>query len=270
MIRAAYKLLLRLPRFRGRHRIESLLRRGLATPVDRLSDGLWMHLDPLEWTQISLLAHQPTEPVTARLIGQLLRPGDTFVDIGSHVGWLSMVGARAVGKAGRVIAVDPQPYNCERVMTNALLNGFDWIDVVPAAASDSDGFVRLSQQSGSDKARLTIAGDGVNDTGVHFLCACVRLDGLLDRLDVGGEVRLLKIDVEGHELEVLRGAGDALDRVGNVIYEALPETSPDVHGAIVDLLRSRGFVLSDVNGAALRPGAPLTEANIWARRTEAA
>ena len=236
----------------------------------RLRGGLLMQLDPQEWTQISLLAGRPTEPLTAARIEELLAPGDSFIDVGAHVGWLSLIAARRVGPGGRVIAVDPQPYNCERILNNALANGFGSILVVPAALSVEETFIELPHQSSTDKSRLTLTGPGVNDTAARFLCPRMRLDSLVGRTLPAGRIKLVKVDVEGYELEVLQGAGEALARIDNVIYETLPEIDASLQHRIRDLLEEAGFELRTVGGRPWAPGEAAPENNVWARRAPSA
>ena len=215
--------------------------------------GWRMQLDPQEWIQISLLAGQATEPLTAACIEQLLLPGEVFVDVGAHVGWLSLIGAKQVGINGRVIAIDPQPYNCELILTNASLNGFEQIVVIPAAISTADGYLEAAQQGIRDKARFTLDGVGVNDTPMRFMCACMRLDTLFSRLKLD-RVKLVKIDVENFELEVLKSAQGVMPLIDNIIYETLPTLAFDRSREMANLLEQAGFELCTVEGGAWQPG----------------
>lgn len=225
-----------------------------------------MRLDPQEWTHIALLSGRETEPRTASRLESLLAPGDTFVDVGAHVAWLTLLGARRVGPGGRVVAVNQQPYNCERILANTLVNGFENILVVPAALSDENRFIKIAQQCGQDKARLTLAGPGVNDTKSYFLATCLRFDTLVAEVGLQGSIKLLKIDVEGHELAVLAGASETLARVENIIYETLPATDAAVHYDIARRLIEAGFELATVDGVPWSPGDLAPESNVWARR----
>lgn len=267
MIRFLYKGLLRLPRFRGRHRLEAILRRGLMPAVDTV-DGIRMELDPQEWLQIHLLAGDLPEPVTTALFRSLLRPGDVCVDVGAHVGFLTLAAAQRVGRAGRVIAIEPQPYNCDRILINSQANGLENIVVVMAAAGEEDGFVRLHNQKRNDKARLTLSGGGVSDVATLFEVPVVRVDSVARRHGLD-RVRLLKIDVEGFEREVFAGARDTLAATENVVFECLPEMDPAVVQALVDTLIDSGFSLRQVDGSPWSPGGALVEHNVWAARSQA-
>lgn len=264
-VRSAYKLLLRAPSIRGRHRLDTLFRRMLASAPDRTSEDLYMYLDPQEWIQITMLSGRPYEPETSRLIRRLLGPGDTFVDVGAHVGWFALIAARCVGKSGRVVAVDPQPYNCERLMNNAMANGFENIVVVPVAASDIDNFAIVRQQGARDKARFSLDGRGVNDTIVRFYCPTIRLDTLLRQLEID-EANIVKIDVEGLEASVLRGAESILRRVRNIVLEVLPETPNQNTKEVIEILTAAGFHIQQVDGSSWNIGSSAIEGNVWCCR----
>lgn len=267
MIRFLYKRLLRMPRFRGRHRLEAILRRRLLPAVDTV-DGIRMELDPQEWLQIHLLAGDLPEPTTTALFRSLLRPGDVCIDVGAHVGFLTLAAAQMVGRAGRVIAIEPQPYNCERILINSQANGLENIVVVMAAAGAAAGFVRLHNQKRNDKARLTLSGAGVSDVATLFEVPVVRVDSVVERHGLG-RVRLLKIDVEGFEREVFAGARDTLAATDNVVFECLPEMDSAVVQVLVETLTTSGFYLRQVDGTPWSPGGPLLEYNVWAARHEA-
>ena len=87
-----------------------------------------------------------------------MRPGDTYVAIGWPLSATNdLFEARLVGASGRIFAIDPQPYNCAKLLTNADLNGFTNIVVVAAAVGEAEGFASLQNQARHDKSRLTLA-----------------------------------------------------------------------------------------------------------------
>jgi hypothetical protein len=127
------------------------------------------------------------EPLVQRTIAESLSSGGTFFDIGSHSGFHSLVGARAVGPAGLIVAIEPDPANADEVEGQAALNGFGHITVVRKTA-----VADLTEPSSyADGATVT-------PTTIDSLSREFRPPSLI------------KIDVEGLELEVLRGAADTL------------------------------------------------------------
>ena len=266
MYSIVYGTVVRGPRFRGRHRIENWLRARLAPRSQPVAGDVRMVLDPLEWLQVELMSGEAPEPVTSALVRRLLQPGDTFVDIGAHVGWLTLQAARIVGPTGMVVAVDPQPYNCEKLLTNAHANGLTNITVVCGAAGERTGHVRLMQQNMTDKARLTLSGSGVNDTRLPFITQIWTLPDLFEMLGLT-KVNLLKVDVEGYEREVFRAAGaDLMARVDNIIFESLEDdpAAAEVRAMVAD----GGFGLSAVDGTPIDDN-HLPERNVWAVRGRA-
>jgi FkbM family methyltransferase len=266
VLNRSYDFLLRLPGFKGKSKIEAMFRALLKPHISTLHHDIRMELDPEEWLQVDLRASGLLEPRTTALFEWILRPGDTYVDVGAHVGYHSLVAARLVGENGRIFAIDPQPYNCAKILSNAELNGFTNVTVIAAAVAEADGFITLKNQSRQDKARLTLTGPGVNDGALTFVVPKITLRWLVETYGLR-PVNLLKIDVEGFELEVLDGAGDAMRAVENIVFEVLPGEDADKMPAIERKLRDCGFHMFDVDGAPWRPGQACAENNVWARRS---
>jgi FkbM family methyltransferase len=264
MLHMIYRAALQLPEIPGKGRLTKALRSQLALPVTDVH-GLRMQLDPLEWAQIDILSHGGIEPQTLALFAKVLRPGDSYIDVGAHVGYHTLMARQQVGADGRVLAIEPQPYNANKILVNVSLNRFSNVTVVVAAAGDADGAVRLHDQIATDKSRLTLSGNGVSDDIAVFEVPRWSLDTLVARHEFG-PIRLLKIDVEGYELSVLRGALKSLPSVDNVICEILPGMPSGQLAAIRDLLVSQGFSLLSVEGSSWLDGDELPENNLWARR----
>lgn len=261
-----FRWLLRMPRFRGRGRLEGWLRKLLAPRPATVLGDISLQLDPLEYTEAMLLAGNVPEPKTLELMERLLHPGDCVVDVGSHIGLHALVAARIVGSSGRVMAIEPQPANSAKIVANAALNGFAWLQCHVAACSDHDGFAELVDQGPRDRARLTLEGDGVNDREVRFVVPTRRLEGLLDSIDAQA-VRLIKVDVEGHELEVLSGLGRYWERCFALILELLPDCEPESRDRLISALSGNNFELRTVEGNEWVVGQPLVENNLLAIRS---
>jgi FkbM family methyltransferase len=141
------------------------------------------------------------------LLGQALRPGDIFVDVGANIGALSLTAAGIVGKNGRVFAIEPHPKTVGYLRGNVMLNQVDNIEIIHAAVGDHEGRVHFTSRRSDDQNYISNAGIEV---------PLRTLDSLLP----DAPVRLLKIDVEGFELFVLRGAEDTLRRTEMIYFES--------------------------------------------------
>ena len=254
--------------FKGRDLLIGRLTDSLVRkPTLLKGDDFIMHLDASEYSQLEILLHGESEPKTLALIRKLVIKGDTVVDVGAHIGHHALVAASRAGRSGHVIAIDPQPYNADRISMNALINDLTNITTICAAAGSDETFVSLPVQSVRDRARLSLHEPGPNDLAVAVEVPLRRLDNIFAKWNVG-EVKLLKIDVEGYELDVLRGLGMRIRNCRNIVLEMLDSTDFDRRQTILDLLASAGFVFRDVIGNDWTLGSRLIESTLWAVRTE--
>ena len=147
------------------------------------------------------------EPEETALIARLLDRVDRFIDIGANLGYYTCV---ALQKGRRVLAVEPQPLNLKGLYRNLLSNGWqDRVEVMPVALSDAPGLLTLYGASGPSASLLR------NWAGYSPRYSQVVAVSTLDNLVAGrfeGERLLIKIDVEGAEYGVLRGAAATLQR----------------------------------------------------------
>jgi FkbM family methyltransferase len=142
------------------------------------------------------------EPHLSQAIVDVLRPGDTFVDVGANVGWFALLAAARVGPSGQVLAIEADAANVELLCRSAHQNGFTNLLALPVAASDRAGLLVLQRLGGSNGAVFALAGQTAPGDRYVPGVPLDGLSGLLHRLDV------MKVDVEGAELMVLRGAAE--------------------------------------------------------------
>ena len=142
--------------------------------------------------------------------------GGVVLDIGANLGEYTVLAARAIGPTGRVLAFEPNPHARQRLLRNLELNQLSNVEVIPFAVGSSDGEGVLSVPEGdSGLGTLRVA---VSATECHRV-AIRRIDGLLSDEDLH-RLKLIKIDVEGWELEVLSGARETLAKSKPVVlYE---------------------------------------------------
>ncbi len=167
------------------------------------------------------------------LIRHLLGPGDTFVDVGSNIGYFSLLAADEVGPTGRIVAIEADPRIFAALSRITELNPSSPITLKHVAIGGEDGVLRLA---GFDDAQdnwgiSRVVGADAVSTANTFEVPSRRLDPLLDELGIGA-VDLLKMDIEGAEAFALRGMRDGLasGRYRRVLLELHPAQLRD-HGA---------------------------------------
>jgi FkbM family methyltransferase len=143
---------------------------------------------------------QGLEPGTRAVLIKLLAPGMTFVDVGAHIGLLTLAGARIVGPTGRVLAIEPTPSSFELLNRGILVNGMaEYVGTMRLAAGDGrrkDKFYVAPVLGHSSMLRLPDKATEEIEVDV------APLDELVA---AGTRVDVVKIDVEGAELSVLKG-----------------------------------------------------------------
>jgi FkbM family methyltransferase len=138
------------------------------------------------------------EPGTLSVLEALAPPGGTVIDVGANVGMHTLPLARRVGAAGRVLALEAAPRMADLLARTVQLNGLDWVDVRPVAAGDQDGTLRFNLSAQTSHSSILPLDDVTQTIDIPSR----RLDTLVAP---GERVDLVKIDVEGAELQVWRG-----------------------------------------------------------------
>jgi FkbM family methyltransferase len=218
-------------------------RTPVATPVDDLT----IFVDPDDGAIGSFLRRSGTyEPDVTAVVRHHLRPGQCFVDVGASFGYFSALAGSIVGAGGRVIAVEPGPQNQSLLLLNLAANDVLTAEVHQAALSDEPGVFKYGR-SGANGTISPFDGDPAHVGNYDLVQATT-----LDRLVSGAPVDMMKIDVEGAEGRVLRGATTTLrERSPLLVFEFSPpslEITSDMSGAeLLELLAGMGYALDLVS-----------------------
>ncbi len=169
----------------------------------------------------SLLLFGTRESDHKIILERVLRPGMTVFDIGANIGYYVLMELGLLNGRGRVIAIEPSPGNVRLLRRNLALNGYGDVEVIEGAVSDSQGVraFHLSEQSnlgtfhpvGSGAAHLS--GDRIEVKTCTVPELSLRY----------GVPDLIRMDVEGHEVEVIDGMIGAI-RAGKLAPVILFET----------------------------------------------
>jgi FkbM family methyltransferase len=153
------------------------------------------------------------EPAVADALASLAEAGSAALDIGAHVGIETVLLADRVGSGGLVVSVEPDPRNAGLLRKSCQLNELANVRVVEAVASDTSGHVTFMLEDDSTMSHIGLtvpssktasSGDSVEKQPLTL--PSVTVDQIVEEICSPLPVSVIKIDVEGHEVSVLKGA----------------------------------------------------------------
>jgi FkbM family methyltransferase len=155
------------------------------------------------------------EPHLTAVFERYCTPGMTVVDVGANLGYYSLLASKLVGAAGRVVALEPNSENCRLLLSSLRMHGVSNVTVLPVAADVSAGWAYYSTHVGSNGGFIDDE-DLLAHPGV--VVPTFRLDDIVE-----GQVGFLKMDVEGAEGRVVKGAAGLIERDRPVITTELKD-----------------------------------------------
>lgn len=182
----------------------------------------------------SLLTYGEFSELESVVLRQLVRPGDTVVEVGANIGAHTVALAKLAGPAGRLVAVEPQRVVHQMLCANLALNDITWVRCLHAAAGAAPGEIRVPHIDYRQTSNFGGVALGAYTEGEPVPVLTV------DALQLP-ELHLLKIDVEGMELDVLRGAAQTLVRCRPAVY--VENDREDRSAALVAWLDAAGYAM---------------------------
>jgi FkbM family methyltransferase len=227
----------RITAYAGENITECYLRGGIPLLVNSANFGL----------PAALIAGIPWEPENLDILLSFLRPDSVVLDVGANVGYFSILLGRRLAEGGQVHAIEPHPDLTVILRRNVLINSLEKrVTVHCTAASDACGQVEIfypDEHLGGGSIHVKS-----DELGRTIIAPAVRLD---DLLPAGFRAGIVKIDVELHELAVLKGMRQIISRSPEAVFlfEKLSAQSQD-DDAIQLLLREGGYQLYGVGAFA--------------------
>lgn len=163
---------------------------------------LRIEVTPREAINRAIFLYGTFELSETRLVQALLRPGMTFVDVGAHIGYYTLIGSRLVGPTGHVHGFEPGGAMGAQLAANVARNRLDNVVIHREALAHQSGEVGFypSLVAGNQGISSILAGAG---RGTPVMVPSLSLDDFAARL--GARIDLLKMDIEGAELQVIEG-----------------------------------------------------------------
>jgi len=185
-------------------------------------------------TDVYILA----EVFHSEIYGQAFQPqeDDIVLDVGAHAGFFALWSRRKIGPRGLIVSIEPDPANFQLLQRNVSINGFANIIPINEAAADFDGFSRLSLCPTDTSGHSLVYNYGRREITTRVST----LDSIAKRLQIS-HADFVKIDAEGSELMVLRGAERLMEKGPRIAIETHDHGLALKVGAF---LSQRGYVVT--------------------------
>ncbi|HIH13874.1 MAG TPA: FkbM family methyltransferase [Nanoarchaeota archaeon] len=179
----------------------------------------------------------------AELIKKTVKAGDTVVDVGAHIGSVTILLSRLVGDSGKVYAFEPHPDNFKLLLRNIALNECKNIIAIHGAVSNTDGELNLYVDAQYD------TGHAIWNTGNRksIRVKAVALDTYFSAVP---KIDFLKIDVQGAEGLIFKHSKETLKKCSNIMTEFYPNGLWEMgtgSAEFIKLLENAGFEITDVD-----------------------
>lgn len=161
--------------------------------------------------------------------------GDIVFDIGAHVGFYTLLSSKLVGKQGRVFSFEPLPRNLLYLKRHVEMNKCRNVTIIEVAVSDKDGILQFNNGNNSSVGRIVSNGD--------MKVKVISLDKQIEKNNFPTP-NIIKIDVEGEELKVLRGAQKLLRDNHPILLLATHDKI--IHERCCELLQNFGYILESI------------------------
>jgi FkbM family methyltransferase len=202
--------------------------------------GNIMYLDLKDSMNLSL--NKIYEPYETQLISSIIEPGDVVLDIGTHIGYYTLIFAKLVGQNGKVFAFEPEPTNFQLLERNVRVNGYSNVILEQKAVSNRNEKKKLYLSKESSGMHTVYKSQYANLDSVKI--ETISLDNYFR--NYGGKIDFIKMDIEGSEYTALEGMQTVLQRQNDIkLLVAFFPSAIREYGykpeQCIDLLMSSGF-----------------------------
>lgn len=248
---------------RGSHRLltlahptgRSALKYGF-TAIVPFDNGLRLEVETTNWVGWHIYFRGVYRPEALAAVDRYVPQGGVAIDIGASLGDFTVAMARAVGPDGTVHAFEPWPAEAARCRRNVRLNRLTNVHVVEQPVSDSSVRTCLHGSTGFNQSAASFAPPSSIESDAAIERTSIRLDEYMQ--EHGRRVDFMKVDSQGADLKVLRGAAETLLEWGPVVlissmsephYRAQDSSSAE----IVSFLTRQGYRLEWLRASAPVP-----------------
>lgn len=206
-------------------------------------DGLIYQLDLAESIDRNIYVYGYYETETKKFIEKFVKPGMVVLDIGANIGAHTLKLAKIVGPHGLVIAFEPMSYSLGKLKTNLELNAFENVQIEKLALSDRKDQV----QTFFNNSWRIFAGKNEQVAKSEEIIEFIKLDEYVETKKIE-RIDFIKLDVDGYELKVLKGAKNSLIKFKPFICIELCKWTLNEYNErlddLMDFIISLGYLIS--------------------------
>ncbi len=186
------------------------------------------------------------EPNITHWITSSLKPGDYFIDVGANIGYYSLLASKLTGDNGKVVAVEAAPWIHALLNKQISLNKLRNVRTVSAAAAETRGILKVFAGASDNIGSTTTVLSRLSAEKPAAEVPAIPMNEILTEEEIS-RARIIKIDVEGAELSVLRGLAPILGRLRpdcEILMEVSENITPEtqkVTNEIFSIMRRHGF-----------------------------
>lgn len=201
-----------------------------------ISSNLIMNIRHNDIFGRALLKGNIPEPVVTSYLLSLVKPGMTMLDIGANIGYMTLICSQAVGNMGKVISFEPNPIMLQELKHNLELNNISNVIIEPIALGDINGKLELVLPEIGKESHSSLRPNSTFTSVGTTSVLTETLDSVVKRLSLKN-IDIIKIDVEGAELLVLKGGEEVLTKMRPLILFESAENLTEAFGySVCDVL----------------------------------
>ena len=213
-----------------------------------IEPGVAFMVEPKDVIEVGLLATGTWDEDIWDWIKGYLQPGRVMIDVGAHIGTMTLRGAKAVGETGKVLAVEPNPDTVAKLQANIAASHARNIIVEPVAAGSKPGELELFIGSKINSGTSSLSKENAEEHGAHnaqsVKVPIQRLDDLVEKAGLT-RIDIIKVDVEGAETQVLTGGMESIKKYHPVlVLETVDAMLKNMGSSLAELealLQSLGY-----------------------------
>lgn len=217
----------------------------------KVDSGAWMRLGLIDVIERNLIVHACWDEPIATVMREAIEPGATVVDIGANIGYFSLLAASLCGPEGRVLCVEPSQRNLSRLCEHLWMNRVGIATVLSTAAGRASGWADVAFPTYNNAGAATLRPVRTVQTQRTLVLA---LDDVFEAH--GLDPQFIKLDVEGYELEALRGMERTLRRCTPIVVCELTD------GFLRELDQTANELLGYMEGLGYRCHVISVDANV--------